>query len=232
MSEAGTGMTTGTERIALQRAVAVITPASVAVKPSRAGLVGPVIELVLTAFAVWVLATFIQVLPLWADGGLLLFLIIVGPTAVLGFVYQIAGSSFLIEREKRTARWQQGFLGLGLGTRELVPFERMQRVEVVGDFEDELGDGDLQDVVRWEVRLIKDNDRVLEIGAVSAARSLADEALDRANDVAAAIGAMAGVAVRLGELPEWALADYADDEPGDEAGDLDGGETIDPDSGR
>ena len=217
-------------RIALQRTVAVISPAAIAVRPSRAGLVGPVVEFALAALAVWVLATFIQVLPLWVLAGLLIFLIIVGPTAVLGLVYQVAGSSFLIERAKGTARWQQGFLGLGLGTRELVPFARMRRVEVVGDFEDELADGDLQDIVRWEVRLVKDNDRVLEIAAVAGARSLADEALGRANALAAAIGAMAGVEVRAGTLPAWARDDLDDDRGGDlDAGlgaSLDEGETI------
>ena len=213
-----------TERIALQRAVAVISRGSIDVKPSKAGLVGPLIEAALTVLAIWSLVTFMQVLSLWVLMGLLLFIIVIGPTAVLGFVYQVAGSSFLMERAKRTARWQQGFLGLGLGTRELVPFERMQRVEVVGDFEEETGDGDLQDVVRWEVRLIKDNDRVLEVGAVAAARSLADEALDRSNALAAAIGEMAGIEVRPGVLPDWAVDDYDDEDPDD----LDEGETMDP----
>jgi len=219
-----------TERIALQRAVAFITPGAIDVKPSRAGLVGPLIEAALTVLAVWLLVTLIQTLPLWMLGVLLVFIIVIGPIAVLGFVYQVAGSAFLMERAKRTARWQQGFLGLGLGTRELVPFERMQRVEVVGDFEEELGDGDLQDVVRWEVRLIKDNDRVLEVGSVAAARSFADEALDRANALATAIGAMADVEVRLGALPAWALEDYLDAEDDDGPGDLDADETIEGDA--
>ena len=72
--------------------------------------------------------------------------IVAGPTAMLGFVYQVAGSAFLMERPKGTCRWQQGFLGLGLGTQELVPFPRIKRIEVSGDFEDELRSGDLQDV--------------------------------------------------------------------------------------
>ena len=199
-------------RIALQRAVAVISPSSIAVRPSRASLVAPLVEGVLAGLAVWTLAAFMAVLPFWVLAGLLLFVLVIGPMAVLGLVYHVAGSSFLMERAKGTARWQQGFLGLGLGTRELVPFARTQRIEVVGDFEEELADGDLQDVVRWQVRLVKDNDRVLEIAAVAAARSLADEALDRANALATAVGAMAGVEVRAGTLPAWALADLDEDE--------------------
>lgn len=204
------------ERIALQRSYAVLSPDSVAVKPSRSGLVGPAIQAALALGAVWLIVGFINVLPLWLLVVLLVFVLVAGPTAVLGLVYNVAGTSFLMERRKQTARWQQGFLGLGLGTRELVPFARIQRIEVRGDFEDELASGDLQDVVRWDVRMVKDNDRVLEVAAVTAARPLADEALDRANRLAEALGAMARAEVRRGAIPEWALEDYADDETMDE----------------
>ena len=44
-------------------------------------------------------------------------------TAVMGLAYNVMGSAFLMERKKGTCRWQQGFLGLGLGTRELVPLK-------------------------------------------------------------------------------------------------------------
>lgn len=78
------------------------------------------------------------------------------------------------------------------------------------DFDDELGSGDLQDVVRWEVRLVKDNDRVLEIGSITTARPLAEEALERANDLATALAVMCEKPVKTGEIPAWALEDYAD----------------------
>ena len=195
------------QRIALQRAVAVITAASITVRRSRAGVVAPLIEAAAALFAVWLMVTFMERLPLWLLMALLLFVIVAGPAAVLGLVYQVAGSSFLVERAKGTARWQQGLLGLGLGTREVVPFDRIQRIEVGGDFEQELAGGDLQDVVRWEVRLVKDNGRVLEIAAVAAARPLAGEALERANALARAVAEMARVEARAGsaETPTTAI---------------------------
>jgi len=147
---------------------------------------------------------------------LLLFVMIAGPTAVLGLVYNVLGASFLMERKKGTCRWQQGFLGLGLGTRELVPFPRIDRIEVGGDFEDALNSGDLQDVVRWEVRLIKDNQRVLEVASITTARPLADEALERVNDLALALGEMSGKPAVTASIPEWALDDYLDDPNDDE----------------
>ena len=215
-------MTTSPERrtIPLHRAYAAITPDTIAVRPSRSSAIVPVVQGLLALLAVWVLATFMDVLPLWLLGALLLFAIVAGPTAMLGFVYQVAGSAFLMERPKGTCRWQQGFLGLGLGTQELVPFARIQRIEVGGDFAEELPSGDLQDVVRWEVRLVKDNDRVLVVAQVSAARPLATEALGRANDLATALGEMAGAPVVVAALPAWAIdaaPGAAEDQPAVEA---------------
>ncbi len=199
------------ERIALHRAVAVIQQDSIAVKPPRAGLVGPLIQAVLALLAVWALITYLATWPLWILAILLGFALLAGPTAVLGIVYNFLGSSVMMERHKGTVRWQQGFLGLGIGTHELVPFGRIQRIEVFGDFEDELGSGDLQDVVHWEVRLIKDNDRVLRIGSIAAARPLAEEALDRANAVARAFATMAEVEVHEESLPDWFYLEDDDD---------------------
>ena len=207
----------GTRRtIPLHRAYAAITAETIAIRPSTRDLVGPVVQAALAILAVWVLVVFMNSLPLWVLMLLLLFAIVAGPTAMLGFVYQVAGSAFLMERPKGTCRWQQGFLGLGLGTEELVPFARIKRVEVSGDFEDELRGGDLQDVVHWEVRVVKDNDRVLAVGVAVAARPLADEALDRANDLGAALAEMSGAPFTPAELPAWAIEDDDDLDADDE----------------
>ena len=213
--------TNGTEWIALTRSYAVIKPDSITIKPTRASLMGPAIQGGLTVLVSVAIGTWINTLPVWLLMVMLFFVIIAGPTAILGLVYNVLGSSFMMERDKRTCRWQQGLLGLGLGTRELVPFPRIKRIEVGGDFGDALNSGDLQDVVRWEVRLIKDNDRVLEVAAITTARALADEALDRANALAVALGEMCEKPVVEAELPEWALDDYEDDEWDDEFDDED-----------
>ena len=138
------------ERIALHRAVGVIKRgqhrgAAVALRSPRPADPG-----VPAGGAVRPIATFMNDLPLWLLGVLLVFVLIFGPTAVLGVVYNVLGSSFLVERHKQSARWQQGFLGLGIGTHELVPFWRIQRIEAVSDEEHALSGGDVQDVVRWE----------------------------------------------------------------------------------
>lgn len=206
-------------KIALQRTYALITPDEIVVRAARTRLLAPLAQLAVTIAVGWALGRWMNALPLWLLGILFLFVIISGPVAMLGVVYNVMGSSFLMERRKRTCRFQQGAFGLGLGTRELIPFERIARVEVGGDFEEELASGDLQDVVRWELRLIKDNGRVLPFGSIIAARPLAAEALARANAVVAAAAAMCGAPAAPGTLPAWA---FEDDEDGED--DADGSE--------
>ena len=184
----------------LHRAVARITPDSIAVKQSRAGLVGPLVALTITAVSVWLMTVFISVLPLALLVLLLIVTILFGPLGVIGLVNNVAGTSFIMEREKQSARWQQGLLGLGIGTYELVPFWDIDHFEVITDYDDVLGSGIEQDVVHWEVILVKTNARELAVGSVVAARLLAFEAGKRANELAVALGAMSGGSVELAEL--------------------------------
>jgi len=191
----------GRRTIPLHRAVAVITPDSIAVRQTRAGLVGPLIELVITAMAVWAIIRFMNSWPLGVLFVLALVVTVLGPLALIGFVNNVAGTSFMMERAKESARWQQGLLGLGIGTFELVPFGRVQRFKVTSDYDDELASGMDQDVVDWEVILVKDNDKELTVGRVLAARPLAHEAGARANELAAALGEMSGAEAVLAVLP-------------------------------
>jgi hypothetical protein len=200
--------------IPLHRAVAVVTPDSIAVRQTRAGLVGPLIELALAVIAVWLIMRFINSWPLGVLFVLALAVTVLGPLALIGFVNNVVGSSFLMERAKESARWQQGLLGLGIGTFELVPFGRVQRFEVVSDYDDVLASGMDQDVVDWEVILVKDNDKELTVGRVVAARSLAHEAGKRANALATALGEMSGADVALAMLPQEDVAENQADSAG------------------
>jgi len=193
--------------IPLHRAVAVITLDSIAVRQSRAGLVGPLIELALTAMAVWSIMQFMNSWPLGVLFVLALVVTVLGPLALIGFVNNVVGSSFLMERAKESARWQQGLLGLGIGTFELVPFGRIQRFEVTSDYDDELASGMDQDLIDWQVRLIKDNDKELTVGRVVAARFVAREGGERANALATALGEMSGADVALAILPPAGAAE-------------------------
>ncbi|MBX7111438.1 MAG: hypothetical protein K1X87_06270 [Dehalococcoidia bacterium] len=189
------------ERIPLQRTVAVVREDSIAVRPSRGQLLGPVIELGIALAGVAAIVLWMNSLPLLLLMLFLLVALILGPIGILGIVYNAIGSSFLMERKKETARWQQGFLGMGIGTVDLVPFRRIKRIEVVSDYDYELASGEIQDLVQWEVVMVKDNDKRLTIGGVAAARSLADLGAERANRLAERVASMAGAEAALAEVP-------------------------------
>ena len=192
------------ERIPLQRAVAVIGDDSVAIRRSRAQLVAPLIQLALAAGSVALIVAFLDTLPFALLMVLLVVALLMGPIATLGLVYNVIGRSVLLEREKQSVRWQQGLLGLGLGTDELVPFWRIDHIAVEGDYEAELASGERQDLVSWEVELVKDNGKRLTIGTVVAARPLAAEGLARANRLAEAVAERSDSQARLAALPDEA----------------------------
>lgn len=190
------------DRIPLQHSVAVVREHSVVVRPARSRLVVPLLQ-ALVAVGSALLMVFVL-----NTGGSLVILVILlmiallmGPSAVLGLVYGLVGSNVTIEGKKESIRFQQGFLGLGIGTAETVPFSRIKRIQVDGDYSQRLIDGEMPDYVHWEIQLVKDNDRVLDVGQVVVPRFFAEEGLGRANRLARSVADVAGASVDTAELP-------------------------------
>jgi hypothetical protein len=75
-----------------------------------------------------------------------------------------------------------------VGTQELVPFEKIERLEIekVGSAPRRGG----QDFVQFEIGLLKTSGRKLELGQVTVPPYLAEDGLARARDVAEAIAAI------------------------------------------
>ena len=202
------------ERIGLQRNVAIVRADSIQVRPARAQLLAPVIEIGLALGAVALISQFLDSLPIALLALLLGLATLLGPIGVVSLVFGIVGSHVIADSAKQSVRWQQGFLGLGIGTMDVVPFSRIDHFRVTGDYDEELTAGGRQDIVQWDVQLVKDNERVLDIGTVPAARPLADVALERANRLATAFADLCGVEAKLAELPVAAsAATDGEDEP-------------------
>ena len=141
---------------------------------------------------------FLDSLPFWVVVVLTVIAVFLGPVATLGFVFAVIGSSMVVDRRKQSAHWQQGFLGLGIGTTTSIPFDRIDHIAVTGDYDEEDIGGRGHDFVTWEVEIVRDDGRRSAVGSVIAARPLADIGLDRVNRLAEAVGAMAEAEARLG----------------------------------
>jgi len=177
-------------RISMDRRMCVVTPDRIDIRPSRASILLPAAGLLagLLLFAVVVLWQ--SALPFPLVVLLVLAAVLLLPLSGMGLVYSVAGAHVVVDRAKQSAVWQQGLLGMGVGTRELVPFWKIQELEVEETVPRDHR-GLTQDVAQFEVTLLKTSGRRLRVGAVTVPRSLAADGLERARQVAQAIGDIA-----------------------------------------
>ena len=122
--------------------------------------------------------------------------VVVVPLSGLGLVYSIAGAHIVIERHKQSAVLQQGYLGMGVGTQELIPFWKIDSLEVreltPHDYR-----GHHEDFAQYEVAIKKVSGREIAVGTVTVARAEAKEGLARAREIANIIADMAGSSVHV-----------------------------------
>jgi hypothetical protein len=175
----------------LNRSVAFIEPHRINVRPALAAALFPLFGLLLG------IAAFVSIL-LWLDRipfVLALLLLVVAivtiPLSGIGFVYAIAGANVVFEREKQSGVWQQGFLGMGVGTSELVPFWKIDQIRVE-EVTRERQRGEVQDVAQLEIVLVKQSGKRLHVGDLIVPRSLVREGLADVREVAEAIAEMTG----------------------------------------
>ena len=177
--------------IALDRRMAFIEPDRINVRPALAAALLPLFGLLVGAGAFASIVLWLDRLPF----GLVLVLLVVAvisiPLAGIGFVYAVAGANVVFEREKQSGVWQQGFLGMGVGTTELVPFWKIDCIRIE-ETTRERQRGEVQDLAQFEIQLVKQSGKTLKIGDVVVARSMVRQGLADAREVAEAIAGMTG----------------------------------------
>jgi hypothetical protein len=89
---------------------------------------------------------------------------------------------------------QQGYLGMGVGTQELVPFWKFDYVAVRETLPDLPA---REEFAQFEVLIVKLSGRELSAGTITVLRSEASEGRGRALEVANLIAEIAGSGVRL-----------------------------------
>lgn len=196
------GMTDETRRIALDRRVLVVRPDRIDLRPERGAVIFPLIGLLLSIGLFAIVATFASDLSVTVLALLLIPGLLLAPFSGMGLVYSVIGASVVIEREKKSVRFHQGVMGLGIGTIELVPFWKIDRI-IVEDFSlGEVAPGVLPpplDLRAWDIVLLKVSGKRISIAQVMSANTpdLLDEAFNRTLDAAEAIAEMAGSRVEI-----------------------------------
>ena len=175
--------------IFLDRRVAFIEPDRINVRPALAAALLPLFGLLLGIAAFASIIIWLDTLP-FAVVLLLLGVAVVSiPLAGIGFVYAVAGANVVFDRKKQSGVWQQGFLGMGVGTTELVPFWKIEEIRIE-ETTRERQRGDVQDLAQFEIVLVKTSGKHLKVGDMVVARSMIRQGLQDVREVAEAIAQM------------------------------------------
>lgn len=183
------------KRIPLDRRVLVVREERIDLRPERGAVIFPLIGLAISVTLFAIIALFSSSLSVTVLMLILLPGLFLAPFSAMGLVYSVIGASVVVEKSKQSIRFQQGVLGLGIGTMELVPFWKIERIQVE-DFQlgevTPKGPSPILDLRAWDVVLIKKSGKRLSIAQVMAANTpdLIDEGFGRALDAAEAIAAM------------------------------------------
>ena len=194
---AGTAINTTTRReLYLDRRVCTVTDKRIDIHPARSIVILPIITLLLGLLAFPVIFFWGGSLSVGLQMLLTLAAVIVVPLSGLGVVYSIAGAHIVVERHKQSAVLQQGYLGMGVGTQELIPFWKFDSMRVreltPHDYR-----GHHEDFAQYEIAIRKVSGREIPVGTITVARFEANEGLARAREIATIIADMAGSTVHV-----------------------------------
>lgn len=190
--------------------MAVIGRGKVEIKAARGLVILPLAGLALSAAAgAWLVMQQGEA-PFWAMVTTLLLLLFVVPVSVMSLVGSIAGADVVVDGRKGAATWQQGYLGMGIGTKELVPFAKIDHLEIVveGD-EGDRWQGESDDLRQFALELVKKSGRRLKLAQVPVPAYGQADGMDRTLAVANAVAAITGAEVRLPE--GWELVEIDTD---------------------
>ncbi len=190
--------------ILLHRSVVVAGEHVVEVRSARSAAWLPAIALTgVLAAGTWI-ALSAGSLPFSLMVILLIFCVLGGPLSIMGLVGALIGADVVADSRKGSVTFQQGFLGMGVGTRELVPFPRIARWEVTieGDERDRWK-GQADSLRQFALALEKDNGRRLIVARLPVPTYRQEEAMDRMLATAQMLSSLTGARVDI--PPGWTL---------------------------
>ncbi len=207
----------GRVAVLLHRSMAVISDDKIEIKAARGTVIIPIIILGTVLVGAGLMAQGWQILPVWALAIILFYCLIAFPVAIMSLISAFIGADVIIDKNKNSATWQQGYLGMGIGTRELVPFQKIAYLEVTIEGDEPIRWHDHTDDLRqFALWLVKKSGKRLKLSQVPVAASDQYDGMDRTLALANAVTALTGAEVHLPE--GWELVEI----------DTDTGEEISP----
>ena len=204
----------GRREVLLHRSLAVISDDKVEIKSSRGTVILPLIALALVIGAGFLIAKTVGAMNFWVMVALLLFCLLAAPVAVMSLVSSIVGADVIIDRQKGSATWQQGYLGMGIGTKELVPFAKIDHLEVTieGDKADRWHE-EADAIRQFALILVKRSGKRLTLAQVPVPAYGQTDGMDRTLAVGNAVAAITGSTITLPDGWELVEVDVATGSP-------------------
>jgi hypothetical protein len=204
----------GRQEILLHRSLAVIGETKIEVRSARATVWLPLFGIATVVAAGLVLGAGGAALPFWGLALLLFYSLIMFPVSVMGLVSAIAGADVIVDSAKGSVTWQQGYLGMGIGTRELVPFAKIDHLEVtVEGAEPDRWHGEQDALRQFALWLVKASGKRLRVSQVPVPAHGQEDGMDRTLALGNAIATLTGTTVRI--PGDWELVEI-DTETGEE----------------
>lgn len=190
----------GRRVVLLHRSMAVIGDDKIEIKGARSTIILPLVGIAVAGGLIAWIALGDGSAPLWLLVVLLLACMFVVPVSVMGLVSAVGGADVVVDAKKGSATWQQGALGMGIGTKELVPFAKIDHLEVT--VEGEAADrwrGERDDLRQFALVLVKASGKRLTIAQLPVPAYGQADGMDRTLTVGNAIAALAGTTVTIPE---------------------------------
>ncbi len=201
----------GRYEVLLHRSLALIGEERVEIRSARSAVLLPALGVILGAGAGALIAIKAGDLPFALLVALLAFALISFPISVMALVTAFMGADVVIDARKNSATWQQGYLGMGVGTRELVPFGKIDHLAITieGDQPDRWRE-ETDALRQFALVLVKQSGKRLTLTQVPVPAGDQTDGMDRTLAVATAIANLTGAEVKLPE--GWSLVELAEDE--------------------
>lgn len=183
----------------LHRRVVTITPDRIEIRPPRSAVVVPLLGVALTAGLLALLGTSVDSFPFWLMGILLLFAVVLLPLSGISLVYALLGANIVSDRGGQNVSMKQRFLGLGIGTNELIPFWKIRELLVEDEGREIARAGGAvpaEEIAQWQLVLVKKSGTRHVLGTVSTPRQHEEEGLQQIFEVAEAFSALTEAPIR------------------------------------
>lgn len=192
----------GPRRIFLHRRVAHVRPERIDIRPSIGAIAGPLAGVLAGAISFALIAILRDALPLAVLLVLLMLAVILLPLSGMGLVYSLYGTNVIFDRRKGSATFQQGVMGLGLGTVELTPFAKIAEFVVEEAGEDDAEPLPTEEFTQWQLTLVKVSGRRLRVGGTVTLRAFEMAALTPVVELGRALAELTGKPLTLPDVEE------------------------------